>query len=792
MKRTIISLLTIVLCVVSLMAETIKRGDLYYSLGSTTATVVTDQNKISGKNYSTLTSVEIPSEITWESKKYTVTTIGSEAFLNATTLLSVTLPSTITSINSSAFKSCDGLIAIELPEALISIGSNAFDGCVRIEAITIPVNVTTIGQEAFQNCENLETVVWNAKNVTSTYSGTGYRPFYNCAKVKNFTFGDQVQRIPQYLCYNMSKLMSIALPNSVTTIGSTAFESCTGLCSLTLPESLTSIPDNMCKSCSNLESIKIPSTVTSIGSAAFKECTKLMSIELPAGLKSVYSQAFDGCSALTELTIPEDVTTISTEAFQNCTGLKTVVWNAKNVTNTYSSSGSRPFYACSNIESFTFGDQVQTIPQYLCYNLKKLTSITLPNSVTTIKTSAFESCTSLSSLTLPENLTYIPDNMCMSCSSLESIKIPSTVTSIGSAAFKECTKLQSIEFPTVLKSIYSQAFDGCTALTELTIPEEVTTLSTEVFQNCTGLKTIVWNAKNVTSTYSSSGSRPLYGCSNIESFTFGDQVQTIPQYLCYYLKKLTSITLPNSVTTIKTSAFESCTGLSSLTLPENLTYIPDNMCKSCSSLKSIDIPKGVTSIGSSAFNGCVALELAIIPSTVSSIYTYAFSGCESLAQIYNYSLTPQTINANVFENVDKQTCYLYVPGESFDTYSGKAVWNGFVNMIGMKPGLVLNDYASTISYLDDEAQLIHSEPLLLHVPVAPKIDGFTFIKWEIIAGDLSDGVHLQAVYTQDAATGAPASEVVNPANTAQKLIRQGNVYILTDTKTYSVHGMKVQ
>lgn len=95
----------------------------------------------------------------------------------------------------------------------------------------------------------------------------------------------------------------------------------------------------------------------------------------------------------------------------------------------------------------------------------------------------------------------------------------------------------------------------------------------------------------------------------------------------------------------------------------------------------------------------------------------------------------------------------------------------------------------TVFYHNQDNSIIDMEQVSLTLPEAPVIEGFTFLKWEVVAGDLKDGIHIQAVYTAESA--APAV-YVNPANPAQKLIREGNVYILRDGKTYTVTGAKVK
>jgi hypothetical protein len=94
--------------------------------------------------------------------------------------------------------------------------------------------------------------------------------------------------------------------------------------------------------------------------------------------------------------------------------------------------------------------------------------------------------------------------------------------------------------------------------------------------------------------------------------------------------------------------------------------------------------------------------------------------------------------------------------------------------------------------VDKNAELVFNEQLTFHVPEAPEFDGFTFLRWEFVGGAISDGLTIQAVYKADAPTSAPEI-VINPSNPAQKLIRNGSVYILTDdSRTYTLTGQQVK
>ena len=209
----------------------------------------------------------------------------------------------------------------------------------------------------------------------------------------------------------------------------------------------------------------------------------------------------------------------------------------------------------------------------------------------------------------------------------------------------------------------------------------------------------------------------------------------------------------------------------------------------CTSLKSFAFPEGKKSLPVSVLEGCTALEEVFIPSSVTTINQDAFYGCSALRAIHNLAFTPQTITERAVYNVNKQTCILYVPMDYIDLYRAKAVWCDFLNIIGVATDLQFEDQLITVTYLKADAD--HSphymESQHWQVPHAPRIEGFTFLRWEVQSGDLADGIFLQAVYEANEPTSAPAV-YTNPANPAQKLIRNGAVYILADDQLYTIDG----
>ena len=237
-----------------------------------------------------------------------------------------------------------------------------------IKVLTIAEDVTKLSQ-SFGSCSVLESIVWNAKHAADAYSDGQYvyPIFYGIrSQITSFTFGENVEYIPTYLCDGMDKLTSMTIPNSVTSIGERAFRNCSSLTSVTFPESVTSIGSSAFYNCSSLTSIRIPNSVTSIGDAAFSSCNNITS----------------------------------------------VTWNAKNC-NTYNFG--------SQVTSFEFGNEVEVVPSSLCKGMEKLTSVTIPNSVKTIGTSAFEGCARLGKISLGTGLEEIAAYAFASCTRLYDI-----------------------------------------------------------------------------------------------------------------------------------------------------------------------------------------------------------------------------------------------------------------------------------------------------------------------------------------------------------------------------------
>ena len=265
-------------------------------------------------------------------------------------------------------------------------------------------------------------------------------------------------------------------------------------------------------------------------------------------------------------------------------------------------------------------------------------------------------------ISFPEGLTSICANAFHGCYNLQSIVLPDSVVSIGAYAFQECTKMTSVNLGKGIKSIGNQAFIFCSNLRKVRWSDCLESIGNMAFYNCTNIGDTVFFPK----TFKTMGSQ-AFGSENYNSASkvmvweaihandfvryesdvpgechfsyviFGDSVEYIPNMLCKYMYN-DSITLPETVKAIGTSAFAGCKKLKQLVLPAGLQEIPEQLCNLCGALDSVRLPAGLTIIPQKAFNGCSALRSIKIPNSVTNIGNNAFAGCPLDTVVFPSSL----------------------------------------------------------------------------------------------------------------------------------------------------------
>ena len=371
----------------------------------------------------------------------------------------------------------------------------------------------------------------------------------------------------------------------VKTIYDKAFEN-KSIVSVVIPDSVTSIGYAAFADCSSLTSIEIPDSVTTIGDSVFINCSSLTSIEIPDSLTNIGIWVLAGCSSLTSVVIPNSVTTIDGGAFSYCNSLTSVV-----IPNSVISIGSDAFRDCNSLTSIEIPDSLTNIGSWVFAGCSSLTSVVIPDGVTKIGSSAFEDCSNLTSVVIPNSVTTIDGGAFSYCNSLTSVEIPDSVTTIGNRAFLYCNSLTSVEIPDSVTSIGSSAFYGCNNLTSVEIGYGVTSIGYWAF-GCSSLTSINVDVNSV-------------NYQSIDGNLYTKDGEVLVQYACG--KAENSFTIPDSVTTIGDYAFSYCNSLTSVVIPDSVETIGRHAFFYCNSLTSVVIPDSVTTIGYRAFYGCNSL-----------------------------------------------------------------------------------------------------------------------------------------------------------------------------------------
>ncbi len=213
-----------------------------------------------------------------------------------------------------------------------------------------------------------------------------------------------------------------------------------------------------------------------------------------------------------------------------------------------------------------------------------MTSITIPENITTIEEGTFYGCYRLTSITIPENITSIGKQAFYLCSSLTSITIPKNITTIEEGTFYGCSSLISIVIPSSVEEIGDEAFVGC-GLKEIAIPYKVTKIGKDVFKNTPLVKAaypdVLQNpfASNVKAT-----AYDAFDASVEDGFVFSRRKDKL-----YYapLSIGEEYTVPESVKEITDYAFYMCSSLTSITLPSNLSTIGKNVWQGCEEIRNI-------------------------------------------------------------------------------------------------------------------------------------------------------------------------------------------------------------
>ena len=434
--------------------------------------------------------------------------------------------------------------------------------------------------------------------------------------------GKTVTQLEKELFMNNMNLVSVVMPNSITTTGANVFNGCAALKDVKLSTELTAINTGMFRYCISLEHIMIPFTVTSISGFAFSDCIQLKDIIL-LSVTAIGESAFDNCISLIDVVTSGKLTIVNGRAFRDTPWLDAqtdeFVMIGKDILIKYNGTDkkveipygttmiSSAFEENYRIESVILPETVKNIGQYAFREAINLKNINIPEYTTTIGANAFNGCRSLTVIKLPEGYAF---------------------TSLGSSAFRNNPQLSKINIPSSVTTLPDRVFADCPALSDVVIPDSVKTIHKYAFLDSPNIHLYVTPGSEG-ERYAKEFKVPYdYNLQSVDNFIIqpeGEGVQIVR-----YTGKLFDVEVPaeingERVISIGTAAFQNIGQIKRIILPLTIQSIGDWAFSYMNALEYVQINGNVKKIGSNVFTGSDALKEIKLPETVEEIGTAPFS-----------------------------------------------------------------------------------------------------------------------------------------------------------------------
>ncbi len=615
--------------------------------------------------------VTIPSEY----RGREVTELGMGAFYGNTSIKTVVIPNSIVSVRDGVFDGCINIEEIVSPTLDLSsvpkdnlkkitftsgtsIADGQFEGFAKLAEVEFCDSITYVGKNAFNNTAWLNAQEGEVYINTVLYAYAGATP-------SNYEFEPR---------------------EGTTAISPSAFEG-KNVYQVTIPSGVQVGTDAFKNS--NLQRAILPADAISAIPQA-----DLTYLEITGGT-SIDKGALAGCKNLREIVLPfvggdinaQDDTEASLFGYIFGSEKPAEIGYFEETKQSYGSGKSSTFYIPNSLTDVTLCDGITSIAHYTFYGCKHIASITLPEGVNRVGNSAFSGCSGITKVNYlgslkdwcgiafgnsssnplyggkaalyskgdevteikqSDGLAAIPAFAFYGCTGLQLIDIPSGVTSIGDSAFRGCTGLQTVNMPSSVTNIGVSAFRDCAGIKSVTLPSEVASISNYAFSGCSGITKVNYlgSLKGWCEiAFGNSSSNPLYGgkaelyLSDVEVTEIKDLdgLAAIPAYAFNGLR-ITSVTVPSSVTSIGDYAFSGCADLQSVTIGGGVQSIGDYAFSGCTSLTAVNW--NATDCAEAGrysapiFRGCSQLATVNIGADVQSIPAYAFYGCTSLKDVY--------------------------------------------------------------------------------------------------------------------------------------------------------------
>ena len=383
-----------------------------------------------------------------------------------------------------------------LPDGLTEICNYAFDGMTEMTDIVLPTSLRRLGDYAFQNSGLLSLSLPEGLQ----YVGCGL--LKGNTGVKTLAFPASVTETGYASSYIVTRAEVVVIISERNLKHGVLTQSAVE--QVIFRSGVTKIWDGVCSNAPELSSVSIPSTVTEIGIHSFAGCPKLKSLQIPDSVLTIDHGAF-GMEEYTTGVAPRSI---------DFSAEPTLIGEA------------------SGLESLTLPAHLRTLESGILMGNTKVTTLTIPATVT--DASAVTRMSAVAEVTVQEGMTVLPEGIFMYGSALRQISLPAGLLEIGDYAFAD-TGLESLELPDSLQKIGLMILAGNSGVTEIVIPAGVTSMVYDLTDS--------WYPMTA------------FSNSSVSRLEFAEGATSVPQYACYGLSSLNTLTLPSSVKNIGKEAF---------------------------------------------------------------------------------------------------------------------------------------------------------------------------------------------------------------------------------------------
>jgi len=757
-----------------------------------------------------------------------VTTIGTWSFCSCTKLNSITFGHGLTTI-PNAFEDCTSLTTITFPNNIQEIAYAAFRNCTGLISVYIPASVTTMGDNAFTGCTGLTHVyiedltAWcniDFGGVSGNPLSYAHNLYLNSELVTDLVIPDGINRIDDGAFCNATCLTSVTIPASVKEVGQAAFSGCTNLQGVYISDLAAWCDINFRYQNSGANPLRLAHNLYLNGQL-------ITDLVIPEGVDSIKLNAFSDLQCITSLSISKSVKYINGDAFSRCTNLLTILYNAKRCEDL--PNGQIGFRDGGSyvppISSVIFGNEVERIPASLFRDLSNITELVIPSNVKEIGELGFYGCSGLQKVTFENGIEKIGNYSFYQCSKIDSIVIPNSVTQIGMYAFYGCSSVKYASISNQLINIREYTFSGCRSLEGIVIPASVETIGQHAFDGCRSMQYVTCEAINPpvcgTQTFNYvDKSIPLYvPAASMETYAQADQWRDFSD-----IRPIGDIYRVSFVdfdgTEIKSEYVD---GGQTATAPENpmregYTFIGwDTDFSNVSEYLTVTAQYAINRFEVKFLNW----DNSVLKTDSIDWHGSAVAPANPIREGYTFTSWDKTfddITADLtvraqftinyydvfFLNYDgqvlKEQSVQYntsatapnAPAREGYSFTG---WSGEYSNVASRLFIVAQyekeqTGAIPVRFVDVEGETLLNSYVLDTAPIAPIIVNRTFLGWHAVAADIADGIVIQATYEDQTNTAAPSAQT--DTENPQKVLRDGNVYILRGNQTYTLTGTGVR